>query len=127
MVVDMLFGVLPIGCGGSVFVFFCCCAFLGVLSNFAIILKRKRERVGCFAFIILRMSCYCKCSVTLNHHTQGAEVTRQLRVNGKLWHLRRCTLDGWSLAVLILHLHVRQISFLTRKNTAEVCFGLGRK
>ena len=50
------------------------------------------------------------------NHTQGAEVTGQLRVNGKLWHLRRCTLDGWSLAVLILHLHIRQISFSNMKN-----------
>ena len=26
---------------------------------------------GCFAFIILRMSCYCKCSVTLPHGAVG--------------------------------------------------------
>ena len=40
---------------------------LCVLSSFAIILKR--ERAGCVAFIVLRMSCYCKCSVTLPHVT----------------------------------------------------------
>ena len=40
----MLFGVLPIGCGGSVlfFVFMCITC---VLSSFAIILKRKVELV----------------------------------------------------------------------------------
>ena len=48
------------------FVFFCC-ALLCVLSSFVIILKRKRERAGCFAFIVLRMSCYCKWSVTPPH------------------------------------------------------------
>ena len=61
------------------------------------------------------------------YHTQGAEVTGQLRVNGNIRHLRRCTLDGWSLAELITGLHVKQIVFLTRKNTAEACFGLGGK
>ena len=25
----------------------------------------EEERAGCFAFIVLRMSCYCKCSVNL--------------------------------------------------------------
>ena len=25
----------------------------------------EEERAGCFAFIVLRMSCNCKCSVTL--------------------------------------------------------------
>ena len=42
-----------------------CYALLCVLSSFAIILKRTIERAGCFAFIVLRMSCYCKCSVAL--------------------------------------------------------------
>ena len=55
---------LSIGCDGSVFVFDFF-AFLSVLSSFAIILKRKRQLAGCFAFIDLRVSCYCKCSVTL--------------------------------------------------------------
>ena len=44
---------------------------LCVLSSFAILLKRKRERVGCFAFIVLRMSCYCKSSVTLPRGAVG--------------------------------------------------------
>ena len=25
----------------------------------------EKERAGCFAFIVLRMPCYCKCSVAL--------------------------------------------------------------
>ena len=29
------------------------------------------ERAGCFAFIVLWMSCYCKCSVTLPHCVVG--------------------------------------------------------
>ena len=42
-----------------------CYALLCVLSSFAIIWKRKRERAGCFAFIVFWVSCYCKCSVAL--------------------------------------------------------------
>ena len=29
------------------------------------------ERAGCLAFIIFRMSCYCKCSVALPHGAVG--------------------------------------------------------
>ena len=29
------------------------------------------ERAGCFAFIVLRMSFYCKCSVNLPHSAVG--------------------------------------------------------
>ena len=32
-------------------------------------------------------------------HTQGAEVTGQLRLNGKIRHLRHCTLEAQSLAL----------------------------
>ena len=46
----MLFGVLTIDCGGSVFVF---------VDHY------EEERSGCFAFIVLRISCYCICSLTL--------------------------------------------------------------
>ena len=46
-------------------------ALLCVRSSLAIVLKRNRELV---AFIVLRMSCYCKCSVTLPH---GAAVGLQ--------------------------------------------------
>ena len=47
VVVDLLFGVLPTGCGDSVFVFFCCFfrALRCVLSSLSIILKRKGELV----------------------------------------------------------------------------------
>ena len=31
----------------------------------------EEERVGCFAFIVLRMFCYCKCFVTLLHGAVG--------------------------------------------------------
>ena len=48
-----------------------CCALLCVLSSFTVILKRKRGRAGCLAFIVLRMSCKCKCSVTLPHGAVG--------------------------------------------------------
>ena len=48
-----------------------CYALLCVLSSFAIILNRKRERAGCCAFIVLRMYCYCKFSVTLPHGVMG--------------------------------------------------------
>ena len=42
-----------------------CYALRFVLSSFAIILKRKRELVA--LLIVLRSSCYCKCSGTLPH------------------------------------------------------------
>ena len=31
----------------------------------------EEGRAGCFAFIVLRMFCYCKCSVTLPHRAVG--------------------------------------------------------
>ena len=46
-------------------------ALLCVVSSFAIILSRKREKAGCFAFIVSRMSCYCKCLVALPHGVVG--------------------------------------------------------
>ena len=46
-----------------------CRVLLCVLSSFAIILKR--ERAGFIAFIALRMSCYCKFSLTLPHDAVG--------------------------------------------------------
>ena len=61
----LLIRCLVFGCGGSVFG----CTLLCVLSGFAIILKRKRA--GCLASIVLRMSCYCKCYVTLPHGAMG--------------------------------------------------------
>ena len=65
VVVDLLFGVLPIDCGISEFAFvllsIICCPF-----QFCNHLKEE-GRAGCFAFIVLRMSCYCECSVALPH------------------------------------------------------------
>ena len=53
---------LRIGCGGSLFAFVLFCfALLCVLSSF------EEESTGCFAFIVLPMSRYCKCSVTIPH------------------------------------------------------------
>ena len=49
------------------------------------------------------------------HHTQGAEVTGQLRVNGKLRHLRCCTLEDQSLALKRKHRVHKYV------NTAAVC------
>ena len=50
----------------------CCCVLLCVLSSHSIILKEEeRERDCCFAFIVLRMNCYCKCSVTLSYGAVG--------------------------------------------------------
>ena len=31
----------------------------------------EEERAGCFAFIVFRMSCYCKCPVALPHGAVG--------------------------------------------------------
>ena len=66
VVVGPLFGVLPIGCGGSVFVFVFVC--ICVYSSFAVIFEGKKELI---AFIVLRVSCYCKCSVILPHGAVG--------------------------------------------------------
>ena len=54
---------------GVLRLFLLCCALLSVHSCFEIILNRKRELV--VAFIVLRTSCYCKCSVTLPHGAVG--------------------------------------------------------
>ena len=41
-----------------------------VLSSFCNHLEEE-ERAGCFTFIVLRMSCYCKYSVTLPLSAMG--------------------------------------------------------
>ena len=48
VVVDSLFHLTPIVCGGSVFGLFCY-ALLSALSSFAIILLGENEKAGCFA------------------------------------------------------------------------------
>ena len=47
-------------------------------------------------------------------------MTGQLHVYDKLRHLRCCTLDSWSLAVLIIHLHHKQTSFSYTKKTQHI-------
>ena len=51
----------------------------------------------------------------LHYHTQGAEVTGQLRVNGKIRHLRRCTLEDQVLALKRKHRVHKYV------NTATIC------
>ena len=41
-------------------------ALLYVLSNLD-----EEEKVGCFAFIVFRVSCYCKCHVALHNGAVG--------------------------------------------------------
>ena len=69
LVVDLLFIVLPIVCGSSVFVFvliyitlcpFKFCYHLG-----------EEKKAGCFAIIDLHMYCYYKWSVALLHGAIG--------------------------------------------------------
>ena len=68
MVLDLLFGVLPIDCGGSVIVFVCC-LLLCALSSFAIILKRKRELV---ALLLLSYGCLVTVNILwLPHRAVG--------------------------------------------------------
>ena len=50
---------------GSVFLFVLVCITLR--SSYF----EEEERAGCFAFIVLRISCYCKCSVALPHNVVG--------------------------------------------------------
>ena len=59
----MLFGMLPIGCGCSVLVFVVLC--ITVCPFWFCNHLEEEEGAGCFAFNFLRMSCYCKYSVTL--------------------------------------------------------------
>ena len=45
-----------------------CYALLCVHSSLH---HEKKDRAGCFAFNVLQMSCYCKCSVALPHGAVG--------------------------------------------------------
>ena len=64
-----IFNVLPIVCGGSVFVFDLLCITLCPFK-FCNHLEEV-EKSGCFAFIVLQTSCYCKCSMALPHGALG--------------------------------------------------------
>ena len=47
------------------------CTLLLYYFEFETVPKFYTSGPGCFAFIILRMSCYCNCSVTLPHGAVG--------------------------------------------------------
>ena len=47
-----------------------CYALLCIHSSFAKHLEEE-EKAGCFAFIALQISCYCRCSVALYHGALG--------------------------------------------------------
>ena len=38
---------------------------------FSLVEEEERAGAGCFSFIVLRLSCYCKCPVALPHGTVG--------------------------------------------------------
>ena len=65
VVVNLLFYVPPIVCGGSVLFFDLVCITL--CSLWFCYHLNEEERADCFAFIIFRMSSYFKCPVTLLH------------------------------------------------------------
>ena len=44
---------------------------LTLCSFYFCIHLEEEERAGCFAFIVLRISCYCKCSVAFPHYVVG--------------------------------------------------------
>ena len=69
--------------------------------------KRRAQQAQEIAEAPLRDYC--------DQHTQGAEVNGQLRVNGKLWHLRRRTLEDQSLALK------RKYRVHKYVNTATIC------
>ena len=60
---------LPLFEGGSVFVFVLLCITFSPFK-FCNHLEEE-ERACCFALVVLRMSCYCKFSVTLLHGAVG--------------------------------------------------------
>ena len=69
VVVDLLFYLPPIVCGGSmlVFVFVCITLCPFYFCNHL----EEEERAGCFGFIVFWMSCYCKCPIALPHGAVG--------------------------------------------------------
>ena len=60
----------PLVLGSLLFVFVLLCI---TLCHFLFCNRlEEEERFGCFAFIVLRMSCYCICSVTLPNGAVGS-------------------------------------------------------
>ena len=41
------------------------------MHYFVSIHLEEEEKAGCFAFIVLQMTCYCKCSMALPHGAVG--------------------------------------------------------
>ena len=58
----------------------------------------------------------------LSVHSREAEVTGQLRLYGKYGHLRYCTLDDRSLAVLVMCLHPQKISHTYTQRVADAFY-----
>ena len=65
---EFLFNGPPITCWGSVLV---CVLVCITLCPFYFCNLDAEVRSGCFASIVFRMSCYCKCSVVLLHGAVG--------------------------------------------------------
>ena len=68
--VDLLFDVLPIVCGISVFLFVLLCIAL-CLFWFNYHLEEEERNAGCFAVVVLEMHCYYRCSVAPPHSAVG--------------------------------------------------------
>ena len=68
-VVYIMFNVLPVVCGSSMFVFVLLCIYF--LSNLVCSHLEEEEKSGCFAIIVLQMNCYYKCSVALPDGAMG--------------------------------------------------------
>ena len=66
---DLLFNVLPIVYGSSVFVFVLLCITL--CPFYFCNHLEEEEKAGCLAIIVLQMYCYYKCSVALPHGGVG--------------------------------------------------------
>ena len=41
----------------------------------------EKERAGCFAFVVLWMSCYCKCPIALSHGVVGWSVVSECGIS----------------------------------------------
>ena len=65
VVVDLLFNVLIIACGGFLFVFVMLCI------SFCQYKFCKEVEAGCFAIIVLQIYCFFECSVALSHGAVG--------------------------------------------------------
>ena len=61
---------VPLFVGGGVCV--CLCFVVRYFVSFLVCnYLGEEERAGCFPFIVLLVSCYCKCSAALSHGAMG--------------------------------------------------------